>query len=127
MTNHTKVKIDTKSWDAGYKAGLEGLPDKHGKEIDGYSWSSGYIEGKAEKNIVIDIENVKNAFMTSNTHLFDFILNYQFSQPVSFDRRMNLYCNFTVQFENEIEVTDNHGMYKGVEYAYVYPKKIKKD
>ena len=44
-----KIKIDQPSWDAGYKAGLEGLPDRHGKEIDGYSWSSGYIEGQAEK------------------------------------------------------------------------------
>ena len=49
MTNHTKIKIDAKSWDAGYRAGLEDLPDRHGKDIDGYSWSSGYVEGQTEK------------------------------------------------------------------------------
>lgn len=43
-----RVKIEATSWHAGYKAGLEGKSSQQGN-FDGYSFSSGYIEGEAAR------------------------------------------------------------------------------
>jgi len=42
-----KVKIDEDSWNAGYNAGYNGEPNQEPEGMDGYSFCSGYIEGKA--------------------------------------------------------------------------------
>lgn len=44
------VKLDAKSWDAGYHAGLSGKSDYPvPMGLDCLSWYSGFIEGKAER------------------------------------------------------------------------------
>lgn len=43
------VKIDKKSWQIGYLAGYKKEPNVCPVELDKYSFSSGYIEGKVEK------------------------------------------------------------------------------
>ena len=43
------VKIDGKSWDMGYTAGLTGQSMHEPPGVDGLSFISGYIEGKADK------------------------------------------------------------------------------
>lgn len=48
MTNF-KCPLDEKSYKAGYEAGLKGRPEMRPPGMDGLSWWSGYIEGKAER------------------------------------------------------------------------------
>jgi len=43
-----KVQIDRMSWQKGYNDGKAGKPNRKGN-ADGYSYNSGYIEGKANK------------------------------------------------------------------------------
>jgi hypothetical protein len=43
-----KLTIDPKSWQKGYDDGQAGKPNRKG-DADGYSYASGYIEGKAKK------------------------------------------------------------------------------
>jgi hypothetical protein len=44
-----KVTVDKDSWEAGYRAGLEGWDRKPPPEMDGHAYWAGYIEGKAER------------------------------------------------------------------------------
>jgi len=47
------LKQDPKAWQEGFDAGERGEPLRRcpypAKGIDGWSWSSGYIEGKAKR------------------------------------------------------------------------------
>lgn len=44
------VDLDSRSWQAGYDAGFQGLPGwPVPAGLDGLSWSSGYIEGEADR------------------------------------------------------------------------------
>ena len=43
------VKIDPVSYDAGFQAGKDGQPDRVPAGMDSFSWSSGFIEGKAAR------------------------------------------------------------------------------
>ena len=49
--NHV-LRQDARSWQDGYRSGCCGLGVAHGDGVggfDGWSWSSGYIEGKADR------------------------------------------------------------------------------
>lgn len=43
------VTIDKDSWQAGWEAGYAGKPNSCPTSMDSYSWSSGYVEGKARR------------------------------------------------------------------------------
>jgi hypothetical protein len=45
-----KCTLKNKDWKKGHDAALAGKPGHAPKGVDGLSWMSGYLEGKAEKN-----------------------------------------------------------------------------
>jgi hypothetical protein len=45
----SKVKQDQKDWQKGYDAGVAGKPGAVPRGVDGLSWTSGYVEGKAAR------------------------------------------------------------------------------
>ena len=50
MNQPPAVRQDAKSWQAGYKAGHSGKPtDAPPPGVDGLAWSSGVIEGQADR------------------------------------------------------------------------------
>lgn len=46
-----KFRLDRKSWEAGKRSGINGLPNQPGKCNDSLAWFSGYIEGKAKRRL----------------------------------------------------------------------------
>jgi len=44
-----EIKLDKKSWEAGYQAGYDRKPNQPTAGLDGLSWSSGYVEGWGDK------------------------------------------------------------------------------
>lgn len=44
-----QVRLDSKAWEAGFRAGEKGLASTPPQGLDGLSWISGYIEGKAKR------------------------------------------------------------------------------
>jgi hypothetical protein len=48
--NILAVRIDKKSWEMGYTAGLTGQSTQEPPGVDGLSFISGYIEGQADKD-----------------------------------------------------------------------------
>jgi hypothetical protein len=47
-TNQFKCKIEKSHWQDGYLSGLYRKASQPPKGVDGHSWMSGYIEGKAK-------------------------------------------------------------------------------
>ena len=50
MLKKPAVTLDAESWAAGYKAGHAGdSPGAPSSVVDGLAWSSGFIEGQADR------------------------------------------------------------------------------
>ena len=84
--------------------------------------SGEFLETQTEEEILINLEEVKNSFVASGYHLFDFVMNYNFVKNVSFDERVTIYCQLISQYENVFEITDQFEANEEIEYAMVYPK-----
>lgn len=84
--------------------------------------SGEFLETQTEEEILINLEEVKNSFVASGYHLFDFVMNYNFVKIISFDERVTIYCQLISQYENVFEITDQFEANEEIEYAMVYPK-----
>jgi hypothetical protein len=87
------------------------------------SISNDYLQTDTEKEIHINLEEVRNNFMASGNHLFDFILNYKFPRDVLFEERITVFCQMISIFDNNFEVSEDYNEYNDIEYVMVFPKK----
>jgi hypothetical protein len=76
---------------------------------------------QTEKEIHINLREVKKNFMESGMHLFDYVSEYQYPRDVSFEEKVTIYCQMISIFEDEFEVTENFNRQNDIEYAIVYP------
>jgi hypothetical protein len=84
--------------------------------------SDEYLENSIEKEVEINLENVRNRFIATSDNLFNFIINYDFSKEVSFNERVTIFCQMASQFEFEFNFENESQTENGIEYALVYPK-----
>jgi predicted DNA-binding transcriptional regulator AlpA len=101
---------------SNYKSGIN--PLKQSAE----NLSDDDMKSKTEKEIHINLREVKRNFAASGKHLFDYISEYQFPREVSFAERVTIYCQMISIFEDEFEVSETFERYNQIEYAIVYPK-----
>ncbi len=104
-------KISTK-----YKTGI------NPKKLLAENLSDDELKTESEKEIHINLHEVKKGFATSGKHLFDFISEYDFPRVVSFAERVTIYCQLISVFENEFDVSERFERQGKIEYALVYPK-----
>lgn len=81
------------------------------------------LEPQTEKEIHINLHEVKKNFALSGKHLFDYILEFKYLREVSFEEKVTIYCQMISIFEEEFEVSENFNRYNEVEYAIVFPAK----
>ena len=84
--------------------------------------SDEYLETQVQEEIQINLDEVKNSFLAGSNNLFDFICNYDFGRPVSFDECVTIYCQMISQFDTQFAITEDSASKQDVEYAMVYPK-----
>jgi len=84
--------------------------------------SNEFLENEVEEEIMIDFEAIKNYFIATSQDLFQFLLNYDFLTPMSFDDRVTVYCQIASQYEQDFEITDEFAVEDTIEYALIYPK-----
>jgi hypothetical protein len=75
-----------------------------------------------EEEFVIDYDQLKNNFLASGNHLFNFILNYPYPRELSFEEKVTLFCQIVSLYENELNITETFQIKDNIEYALVYPK-----
>jgi len=84
--------------------------------------SDEYLQAQTENEAFINLDEIKNNFVASGNHLFDFILNYKFLQDISFEERVTIYCQMLSLFEDNFEISENFKQFNEIEYALVYAK-----
>lgn len=75
-----------------------------------------------EEEFVIDFDQLKNNFLASGNHLFNYILNYSYPRELSFEEKVTLFCQIVSLYENELNITETFQIKDNIEYALVYPK-----
>lgn len=99
-----------------YKSGI------NTKKLAAENLSAEELKSETEKEIHINLHEVKKNFATSGKHLFDYIYEYQFPREVLFAERVTIYCQMISIFEEEFEVSESFEKQDNIEFALVYPK-----
>lgn len=84
--------------------------------------SDEYLETQIQKEIQIDLGEVKSSFVAGSRNLFDFIMNYNFAKVVLFDERVTIYCQMVSLFDTDFEITEQFDEKNDIEFAIIYPK-----
>lgn len=71
---------------------------------------------------MVDIGEVKNAFMASGDNLFHFVMNYSgYRMPMNDEAKLVLFCQIATQYLDELYVNEEYRQYGGIEYPIIYP------
>jgi len=84
--------------------------------------SDEYLETQIEEEVQINLEEAKNSFLAGSNHLFDFVMNYNFSKTITFDERVTIYCQLISQYDTSFEITDKFQQKEDIEFALIFPK-----
>ncbi|MFN8260458.1 MAG: hypothetical protein U0X41_05895 [Chitinophagales bacterium] len=84
--------------------------------------SDNYLQTEEEQEQFIHLEDLKRTFTASGNHLYDFIMNYNFSREVDFSERVTLFCKIVSIYDKEFEITEKFGSRDNIEFAIIYPK-----
>jgi len=74
---------------------------------------------------MVDIGEVKNAFMASGDNLFHFVMNYSgYRIPMNDEAKLVLFCQIATQYLDELHVNEEYRQYGEIEYPIIYPNSI---
>ncbi len=76
---------------------------------------------ETEDEIFINLEEIKQGFIASGHHLYNFIMNYRYPREVGFDEKITIFCQMVGMYESEFDVMDEYMQDEEVEYAVVRP------
>ena len=79
-----------------------------------------YLKNESQLNDAVNLQEVYNAFSASGTHLFRFLMNYEFKKQVSEDERILFFCQIASQYTDNLEFTSTYESTDRFEYPLVY-------
>ncbi len=72
---------------------------------------------------MVDVSEVKSAFMASGDNLFHFVFNYSgYTKPMTEEEKLVVFCQIAAQYLDELIVSDEFRMHDGTEYPIINPK-----
>jgi len=72
---------------------------------------------------MVDIGEVKNAFMASGDNLFHFVMNYSgYRIPMNDEAKLVLFCQIAAQYHDELVISEEYGRHGNIEFPFIYPK-----
>ncbi len=72
---------------------------------------------------IIDVDEVKNAFIASGDNLFHFVMNYSgYHKPMDDEDKLVLFCQIATQYLDELHISEDYRQSTGIEYPLIYPK-----
>ena len=84
--------------------------------------SADYLEPETAQEIYINLEELKNGFLSSGHHLFNFVQNYDYPRSVSYAEKVTLYCQMISLYEDELDIREEYVQTNNLEYAVIYPR-----
>ena len=79
-----------------------------------------YLKNESQLNDAVNLQEVYNAFSASGTHLFRFLMNYEFKKQISEDERILFFCQIASQYTDNLEFTSTYESNDRFEYPLVY-------
>lgn len=71
---------------------------------------------------MVDVGEVKNAFMASGDNLFHFIMNYSgYRIKLDEEAKLVLFCHIATQYLDELHIGDEYRQQGSIEYPIIYP------
>ncbi len=72
---------------------------------------------------IVDVQEVKTAFMASGDNLFHFVMSYSaYRKPMTDEEKLVLFCQIATQYLDELSISDDYRCYQNIEYPLIYPK-----
>ena len=72
---------------------------------------------------IVDVNEVKTAFMASGDNLFNFVMNYSgYHKQMTDEEKLVLFCQIAAQYLDELSISEEFNGYGGIEYPLIYPK-----
>ena len=65
---------------------------------------------------------VRSAFLGSSQDLMSFIGSYHFSEPMSPEDTLTLFCRLAVEFDEDVRITGDYREAGGFLYPLIYPR-----
>lgn len=84
--------------------------------------STEYLETQVEEEEQVNLEELRNHFISGSYNLLDFLMNYPFVQEVSFDDCITIYCQLISQYDQDFNITNQYVVKNDMEFVLVYPK-----
>ena len=84
--------------------------------------STDFLQTEEEKEIFINLEELRNGFQASGNHLYQFIMQYRFPKELSFEEKVTVFCQMVSLYEKEFAIMEEYNKDNEVEYAMVFPK-----
>lgn len=81
-----------------------------------------YLETDSEVMDSVNLQEVYNAFAASGSHLFKFVMGYNYHKNLSTDNRILFFCQIASQYADVLNFTDTYETSYGVEYPLIYSK-----
>ena len=81
-----------------------------------------YLSSNTQDNHLIDLLEINSSFKESNEDLFTFIMHYEFSNSLTFNERVTVFCQLVSQYDTDLNITEQYKTVNDVEYALVYTK-----
>ncbi|MDR0896022.1 MAG: hypothetical protein LBN06_12135 [Prevotellaceae bacterium] len=69
---------------------------------------------------VVNLQELYNVFVASNTHLFYFVMNYRYRKEVTRNDKLIFFCQLASQYADELRITDRYETSGEVEYPLIY-------
>ncbi len=79
-----------------------------------------YFSGDSMISDAINLQELYNAFSASSTHLFRFIMNYDFRKPVEKTDRILFFCQIASLYTDNLDFTTTYEIADNVEYPLIY-------
>lgn len=72
---------------------------------------------------MVDVSEVKTAFMASGDNLFHFVMNYSgYRKQMADEEKLVLFCQIAAQYHDELVISEEYGRHGNIEFPFIYPK-----
>lgn len=72
---------------------------------------------------MVDVREVKTAFLASGDNLFHFVMNYSgYRKLMTEEDKLVLFCQIAAQYLDELSISDELHCHNGIEYPLIYPQ-----
>ncbi len=82
---------------------------------------SAFFDDTEESDVFIDLDEMLEKFAETKSHLFDFVMGYEYAKEMSFEEKVTCYCQLISLYENEFCFTEDYVTHEGAEFSVVYP------